>query len=361
MPYFRRQFGSGPEGPGRPRTYASGVRGGTGYTVPMSVRARLRTLLVLALSLAASAAPAGVVLVAGARTVSTPVPLVAPAIVLPSAWTPGAGAAPLSPSLAPAEGAPAVAPLAAAVLDAVRIQARELPSAAPLAAYAERAGLALDIRPFSTGKSLGLDSDNLAQYDVGARRVFVNWDYVGGDRRAAEDAGLSPRDAAALTGLLAAPVAAHEWRHAELRDAYGSDFPGLAEEEILTHLDQAAAMEEALPRPELAGRERLAERMYLFPHSRRLVDLRRRGFGPLADFVLRRYRDVNPTLDDPARASAEARALLARLDAAPAEAPRGWREKARANADFWESPEKIKRLTAFLQDRINAAYAALGR
>jgi hypothetical protein len=282
------------------------------------------------------------------------------------------GAGPAAPALIPTFGgaaltapaAPLVAPASepAALAAEIHAQALALPSAAPLAAFAERSGISIAVTPFAGKKLMGLDADNLAQYSAGDRRVYVNWDYVGGDRRALEDAGIPAAEARTLTALAAAPVYAHELRHAELREAYGSDFPGLAEEEILTHLDQAAVLAEILrSRPSFAARIPLLEKLFLYPHSRRLVDLRAEGFGPLADHVLRRYRGISPSLDDPAKNAADARAALERLEADPASAPPGWIEKARANVAFWENPDEVRRLTAFLQERINSAYAAVRR
>lgn len=261
---------------------------------------------------------------------------------------------------------PGAAPPAAAMGAALAAQllavAPTLPTAAPLAAFAQATNLDLAVTPFAGKKLMGLDSDHLAQYEAGDRRVYVNWDYVGADQRALEDAGVPVDQARSLTALAAVPVLAHEWRHAEMRHAFGSDFPGTAEEEILTHLDQAAVLDEVMrTRPEFAAHGRLLARLFLYPHSRRLLDLRAQGFGPFAEHILRKYRGLSPTLDDPAKNAADTRAFLAGLEASPREAPRGWIERTRKNLAFWEDAEQVRRLTVFLQGRINDAYAALRR
>lgn len=271
-------------------------------------------------------------------------------VVLPGA-APLAG--PAAAALTPALTAPQ------AVAAQLLVVAQALPTAAPLAAFARATGLDLSVTPFAGKKLMGLDTDHLAQYDAGDRRVYVNWDYVGADHRALEEAGVP---AAEMTALAAVPVLAHEWRHAEMRHAFGADFPGTAEEEILTHLDQAAVLDEVLrSRPNFASQTALLGRLFLYPHSRRLLDLRAQGFGPFAEHILRKYRGLSPTLDDPAKNAADTRAFLAGLEAAPGKAPRGWIERTKKNLAFWEDPEQVARLTAFLQERINAAYAALRR
>jgi len=268
------------------------------------------------------------------------------------------GAAPLAASAAGAS--PASAPALSAVSAQLLLVAPTLPTAAPLAAFARDAGIGLAATPFAGKALMGLDADHLAQYDSDDRRVYVNWDYVGADLRALEDAGVRALEARTLTALAAVPVLAHEWRHAELRHAFGSDFPGLAEEEFLTHLDQAAVLGEVLRmRPDFASQTPRLERLFLYPHSRRLLDLRALGFGPFEEHILRKYRGLSPSLADPSRGAADARAFLASLEAAPQRAPRGWLERARRNLGFWEDAAQVRRLAAFLHERIAAAGAAL--
>jgi len=303
----------------------------------------------LALLLLAVPLPAAVLRAPVALSAAAPIPAV-------SLIAPALGAAPAlsAPSLASDRVE------RAATVAALWTELAKVPSLVEPAAHAKADGLRAVVLPFKGQAVLGLHEDNLAQMEPEDKLVHFNWDLIGPDRRAYEEAGLSAAESRRLVALSLAPAAGHEFLHARLRSEFGAPFPGLAEEEILTHLAQAEAFDEVLRlNPDLERLRPLLDRGFLFPHGRKTWERWREGFGALASYVLRKY-DGTPSLgDDPAKRAAEARAQLARWEALPGTVAPAWLTRARQAAEFWENPEEVRRLTAFIQLRIDRAYARL--
>jgi hypothetical protein len=277
--------------------------------------------------------------------------------------------APLAPVLsAPSAGVPlaaAPAPILnperaerAATIAALWTELPKVPSLTEPAAYAKADGLRAIALPFEGQTLLGLHEDNLAQFEPEDKLVHFNWDMIGPDRRAYEAAGLSAVESRRVVALSLAPAAGHEFLHARLRSEFGAPFPGLKEEEILTHIAQAEAFDEVLRlNPDLERLKPLLDRGFLFPHNRKVWERWREGFGALASHVLRKYGGTPSLGDDPAERAAQARALIAAWEAAPGTVAPVWITRAKQAAQFWEDPAEVRRLTAFIQARIDLAYA----
>lgn len=226
-----------------------------------------------------------------------------------------------------------------------------LPRAAELRAFAQANGIRIVVTPFAGQEQLGLDEDNLAQLEVEDRIIYLNWDMAAPDIGTFMGRGMAFEGAREAVALLLAPVAAHEMLHAKLRVWHGSDFPGTREEEILTHMEQAAVFDETLRlHPSLASAE-----SFLVRHNKKVWAPWREGFGPLARYVLRKY-DAFPSLNEPQENAQKARRLLAGLPA-DSRAPPAWRGRLERAIALWEDPEAVGRLVSFFQSRIDAAAA----
>jgi hypothetical protein len=268
---------------------------------------------------------------------------------------------PLLSPLAPALSAPSLSTDRAersATIAALWTELAKAPSLVEPAAVAKADGLRAIALPFKGQTLLGLHEDNLAQFEPEDKLIHFNWDMIGPDRRAYDAAGLSAEESRRVVALSLAPAAGHEFLHARLRSEFGAPFPGLKEEEILTHIAQAEAYDEVLRlNPDLERLKPLLDRGFLHPHNRKTWERWREGFGALASYVLRKYGDAPSLGDDPAERAAQARALVASWEAAPGTVAPVWIARARRAAEFWENPDEVRRLTAFIQARLDLAYA----
>ena len=208
-----------------------------------------------------------------------------------------------------------------------------LPSLSEPVAYSKKNGLRTILLPFDGQRLLGLDEDSLAQMEPEDRLVYMNWGMIGPDLRDYEAAGLSAYEARRVVALSLAPVAGHEFLHAQLRSQFDKPFPGLKEEEILTHLAQAEAFDEVLRQnPDLERLQPLLDRGFLYPHNRKSWERWRQGFGSLADYVKKRYSDTPSLNDDPSKRAAEARAQAAAWQAHPGTVAPIWLTRTRQAA-----------------------------
>lgn len=291
-----------------------------------------------------------------APTIS-PLAAAAPAILpvaAPAAPLPAAAATAVTPAQAEAPVRADLGERQALVAEVWRAL-EGLPRSAGLAAFAKANGLRLVAVPFSAQDLLGLDGDNIAQMEFEDRLVYLNWELIAPDLAALLRKGLSAEEARRAVALLVAPTAAHELLHAKLRLWHGRDFPGTREEEILTHVEQAALFEDVLRgSPWLSRLD-----AFLTRHQRKAWEAWREGFGPAARFVLRKY-DGFPSLNEPAKNAKAARKLLARFRAEGG-VPPVWLSRLERAIALWDDPGAVAKLVEFLQARIDETAASLPR
>jgi len=285
--------------------------------------------------------------------ISAPLSAASPLAVPPSIFSPELAAEPLAALDFDRQ-------VRASLGKAVAVEAAKLASLTEHMTYAQSSGAKLVLVPFDGQQLPHLSADALAQAEPGEQLVYLNWSLARSDRYGLERAGLSAAEAQRVTALSLAPVVGHELRHLELRHAAGRDFPGLREEEILTHLDQAEAVDEVFrANPELQGAKNLLNQQFVYLHNDKLLSRWKERFGSVVDYVVAKYSNA-PSLSDPRKNAEIARELREAWGNDPA-VPAIWREKIGRAVEFWEDPDAVAAVTSLIQDRINAAYARYQR
>jgi hypothetical protein len=229
--------------------------------------------------------------------------------------------------------------------------------------FAQQNGAKLVLLPFDgVNARLGLNSESVASFMPGYSYALGNWRLIGPDRWGLERAGASPHEAERVTALALAPIVGHELGHLRMRTEVGIDFPANREEEILTHLAQADAYDQAM---RAAGNDpRLEEwtrQAFLHRHTAGLRQAWAKGWDELVEHVVKLYGTTASLNDDPARHAAVVRSVLEAGKRGETFLPAYQIPMLERAVSFWTDPKQVADVASYLAERIAAAHRRYDR
>lgn len=212
--------------------------------------------------------------------------------------------------------------------------------------YATDSGVRVVFRPD------GAEDDALATAQYQERRVVLDWSAVRADVKRLRALGLNQREAVTAFARGALPLVEHETKHIRLRDEADLDFPPTVEEEVLTHAQEAAAMEAVMRRHR--GIETAADGTAMLARSLDVAQTVRRGPEAVAASLYASL-PLDYSIFTPEKNLLSALAVAQEAAERPKEFTSRQLWAIARYADFWADPSAAARLRRWLGGRLRQA------